>query len=469
MPSKLTRHTASVEADLLHPVADQLTERALDEHLARQKSVARLQLIWEQRAFLARVAACALVLSAVAAFLIPKRYESKAQLAPPDSSQSSLGSMASAAAMLGNLAGKMGGLTSLAENALGIKSSGALFVAVLKSETVQDALVHKFELEKRYHVRYIEDARKQLARHTDLAEDRESGVVSITVTDHDPANAAAMTQEYINQLNIVVSQISTSSARRERIFLEGRLNQVKQDLEDAEKQFSQFSSQKTVINLEAQGKAIVESGAILQGQMIAAQSELEGMRQIYSDQNVRVRSLQARVNELQNALQKLGGKSATENSTADQLYPSLRQLPLLGVDYADLFRRVKVEEAIFEILTKEYELARVQEAREIPTVKVLDPPLVPEKKSFPPRLVIILLSTTVALLMAIVWLRSRSAWDAVDASDPRKEFATEVFRDVRAQMPMFSKNGSHREQPAWLRASLHRFKVNGKGQEENGE
>ena len=121
---------------------------------------------------------------------------------------------------------------------------------------------------------------------------------------------------------------------------------------------------------------MVEAAATLQGQLIAAESELQGLKQIYTDSNPRVRSLNARVDELKRQLDKLGGKGESMTEASDQpgdsLYPSIRKLPLLGVTYADLYRRTMIQEAVLETLTKEYEIAKVQEAKEIPTVKVLD-------------------------------------------------------------------------------------------------
>src|SRR6202047_11587 len=239
----------------------------------------------------------------------------------------------------------------------------------------------------------MEDARKDLEGHTTISVERKSQIIVISVTDRSPQRAAAMGQAYVEELNRLVAQLSTSSARRERIFLEGRLQAVNQDLEAAEKDFSQFASKNTAIDVKEQGKAMVEAAAMLQGQLIAAQSQYEGLREIYTDTNPRVRTLKARIDELQRQLEKLGGKgeSATTVSTqpGGSLYRSIRKLPLLGVAYADLYRRTKIQEAVLETLTKEYESAKVQEAKEIPTVKVLDHADVPDKKSFPPRLVII--------------------------------------------------------------------------------
>jgi hypothetical protein len=156
--------------------------------------------------------------------------------------------------------------------------------------------------------------------------------------------------------------------------------------------------------------------------------------------------VRARISELKHQLEKIGGKgedaAATSGQQQDSLYPSIRKLPLLGVTYADLYRTTRVQEAVFETLTKEYELAKVQEAKEIPTVKVLDSPNVPDKKSFPPRLLIVLLGTSLCFAMAMTWIVGRASWQQTDSSDARKVFAREVFTAVKASLPIFSQNGS---------------------------
>jgi uncharacterized protein involved in exopolysaccharide biosynthesis len=386
-----------------------------------------------------------LLASALLAFLIPSRYESTARLMPPDNSQSS--GLAMAAAALSGGAG--GGLGGMAGEMLGLKSNSEIFVGILSSRTVLDKLIQEFDLKKLYWDRRMEDARKDLTKHTDISVDRKSQIITLTVTDHDARRAAAMSEAYVAELNRLVAELSTSSARRERIFLEERLKAVTQDLEAAEKEFSQFSSKNTAIDIKEQGKAMVEAAATLQGQYIAAQSELEGLKQVYTDNNVRVRSVKARIAELKRQLEKLGGKgeqaSEASGQPADYLYPSIRKLPLLGVTYADLYRRTRVEEAVYESLTKEYELAKVQEVKEIPTVKVLDHPNIPEKKSFPPRLLIASFGTVFSVAFAIMWVFGRKAWDDTDSKDPRKTLAQEVFKTVKANLPHFSHNGSGKQ------------------------
>ena len=403
--------------------------------------VVYLRLLWEQRRLIARLVLCGFLASTLIALLIPARYESTARLMPPDNTQS--GGLAMAAAAISGGAGSLG---NIASDVLGIKSTSDIFVGILSSRTVQDKLIQEFDLRKLYGDRRMEDARRNLAERTGISVDRKSQIITITVTDHDPKRAAAMGQAYIEELNRLVADLSTSSARRERMFLEERLKAVNQDLETAEKDFSQFASKNAAIDVKEQGKAMVEAAATLQGQLIAAESELEGLRQIYTDNNVRVRSVRARIDELKHQLDKLGGKgeSMTEISGQpnDSLYPSIRKLPLLGVTYADLYRRTRVQEAVFETLTKEYELAKVQEAKEIPTVKVLDSANIPEKKSYPPRSLIIFLGTAMALAAATTWVFGKTTWEQTDSNDPRKLFAREVFTTVKATIPHFSQNGA---------------------------
>jgi uncharacterized protein involved in exopolysaccharide biosynthesis len=403
-------------------------------------SVAYLRLLWDQRDMLFRVGLYALFASALISLLIPPRYESTTRLMPPDN-QSNSGLIMAAASLPGGA-----GLGGIASDLLGLKSSSDVFVGILASRTAQDKLIQQFDLKKVYGDRRMEDARKDLAEHTSISVDRKSQIIAIVVVDKSPQRAAAISQAYVEELNQLVANLSTSSARRERIFLEGRLQGVSQDLEAAERDFSQFASKNTAIDIKEQGKAMVEAAATLQGQLIASESEYEGLKQIYTDNNVRVRSVKARIDELKHQLEKLGGKDESATNISDQpgdsLYPSIRKLPLLGVSYADLYRRTRIQEAVLETLTKEYELAKVQEAKEIPTVKVLDVANVPDKKVFPPRFLIALLGTAFAVCTAMTWVFGKNIWYQIDSNDPRKAFAFEVFTTVKASIPKFSQNGS---------------------------
>ncbi|HWO33794.1 MAG TPA: GNVR domain-containing protein [Candidatus Acidoferrum sp.] len=416
-----------------------------DESLTRERILPRLRLLWAMRRFLGRCALVGLFVTTLIAFLVPSEYESTARLMPPD--QQPGGGLALMAMLGGGQNGGSGGLGSLATDLLGVKTTGAMFIAVMHSRTAEDGIIQRFDLKKVYWTRLEESTRKRLEKNTEILEDRKSGVITLIVTDHDAKRAAAMAGAYIEQLDALTAKLNTSAAHRERVFLEDRLNKIMVELESAEKDFSQFASKNATIDISAQGRAMLEGAASLQGQLIGAESQLEGLRQIYSDNNIRVRSTQARIAELRSQLQKLGGTSGvtvpSDQSTTDNAYPTLRQLPILGVPYADKFRQLKVDEAVYETLTKQFELAKVQEAKEIPSVKVLDQPDVPERKSFPPRTLIIILGTACSVLLGAAWVFGTARWRQIDPHDPGMRFAQKVFGTVRAGMPWVSANGSN--------------------------
>src|SRR5262249_45508945 len=140
---------------------------------------------------------------------------------------------------------------------------------------------------------------------------------------------------------------------------------------------------------------------------------------------------EARVRELNRKLNEIGGDdSSNREESEESLYPSIRKLPLLGVTYADLYRRAKIEETVFELLTQQYELAKIQEAKEIPSVKVLDVALEPTEKSFPPTIEIIFVGSVLGLFLGLVCVGGRARWNSIDDLDPRKAFATEVLATV---------------------------------------
>lgn len=419
--------SAPLNSDL--EVVYQPSRSPVDPKSTEEAVVQRIRLLWGNRRFVVKVTFWALVLATLTAFLLPKYYESTTHLMPPDDQSNSALAMAAA------LGGRMpGGLGMMASDLLGLKSSGALYIGILTSRTVQDDIVNKFELKKLYGSTTQENARKKLSANTSIGEDHKSGIITITITDRDPQRAAAIGEEYVLELNRVVNQLSTSSARRERIFLENRLSQVKKDLETAEKEFGDFSSKNAAVDIKEQAKAMVEAAASLQGELIAAQSQLEGLRQIYAEDHIRVKSLKARVGELHSQLAKLGGKY--ENSTDrvneedNSLYPSIRKLPVLGIAYADLYRRTKVQEAVFEILTQQYELAKVAEAKEIPNVKELDPPNVPERRSFPPRLLIMIVGVLAGFAIAVTYSVGSAQWAEVDDQRPTKLLVRDVASGV---------------------------------------
>jgi uncharacterized protein involved in exopolysaccharide biosynthesis len=397
----------------------------------------RATLLWRHRKMLARVTIISLVASLAIAFIIPKQYKATASIMPPD--QQGSGTMM-LAALLGH--GGLGSLSSLAGGLLGGHTTTALFVNLLESGTVRGHLIDRFNLQHVYHTRYRITTAKRLAHRTKITDDKKSGVITIEVEDTDPVRARDLAQAYLDELNKILNQTSTSTARQERMFIEHRLNAVQNDLERAQLELSEFSSKNSTVDIKEQTRAMVDTGARVEAEMLVEQSGLQSLRQIYGDNNVRVKETEARIASLQRDLVKMTGSSAplvaggtdsSDSSDKGELYPSLRQLPRLAVPYADLYRRVKVQETVFELLTQQYEMARIQEAKDTPVVSVIDVPGIPERKSFPPRLIVTLLLTLLSVAVTAALIIFREGWSKLNPNDPRKTLADEVVPAIRGR------------------------------------
>jgi len=384
--------------------------------------------LWLKRGKIARWVALGFLLSLAAGLRYPK-YESTAQIMPPEGGGSS-----GLAALLPALA-KSPGLSSMAGDMLGAKTTGAVFIKVLGSRAVSDKLIEKFELQKRYGFSYMDATREKLAKRTSIEEDKKSGVIAISVRDHDKQLAMDLVNGYVEQLGLVMARVSSSAARQERMFVEQRLKDETTNLQDAEKQFSQFASANMALDVPEQMKVTVEAAARLQGELIATKAQLEGLRQTYTDENIRVKSVQAHINELERALSKInsGNVSPTDPRNSSNPYPSVKNLPLLGVKWTDLYRNTKVRETVVEYLTQQYEMARIQEAKEAVTVKVLDPPSMPEHKK-PSWLMLALAGTMMFTLVICSGYLAKDRWDRWDRDDPRRALISHVWQSGPARV-----------------------------------
>ena len=412
-------------------LVEQHRDRDIDDKLVEiQRWSAVAEHLWSRRVRVLLWTLAGTLLSAVLTLHFCK-FESTVQIMPPDTSSGGLSAMA-LPSLLKTPA--LAGLAGMAGDLLGMKSTGALFTKVLQSRTVEDNLIDHFDLRKRYHKKYWEDARSKLKSRTSVMEDKKSGLISVTVRDNDAQFSAKLANAYVEELNRVLLQVSTSSARREREFIEQRLRDEKKALDDAEQRFGQFASNSMALDIPQQTRVMVEASARLQGELIAARAELEGLEQIYTPENVRVKTVRARVDELQRALDRINvGRSGNNSNNKDNRgdssgqYPSVKNLPLVGLEWTDLYRSTKIHETVYELLRQQYEVARIQEAREIPTAKVLDKAVVPEKRHPSPALVIEL-GALFSALLACTGLFLQYRWTRWEADDPRRVLISTLFR-----------------------------------------
>jgi capsule polysaccharide export protein KpsE/RkpR len=398
--------------------------------------IVNVSLLLRHRRLLTKVVGVALLVNLAIALLIPKQFQSLTRIMPPESS-------GSGTALIAALAGRaLGGETlgGFAASLLGDHNSGALFMDLLRSDTVTGHIVDQFQLQSVYHKRYRVDARKALVRRTRIEQDKKSGVITIVVTDSSPQRARDIAQAYLSELNLLVSLTNTSSAHRERLFVESRLVTVRKELDRAQEALSNFSSTQMTVDVREQTRATVDAAAKLEGELVMTQGELSSLQQIYGDDNVRVRAAEARASNLRKELAKVGGTSAPLSQSsqddsnanmrggASQIlpFPSLRQLPRLAVPYANLYRSVRIQETVLDLLTQQFEIAQIQEAKDIPVLSVIDSPQIPEKKSFPARTLLILLLTLGELLFISAIIILRHHWQTIDRGDPRRMIARET-------------------------------------------
>lgn len=401
-----------------------------------RSSAEKLGLLWRERRFLWGVSWKTIIAAAALAMLLPKHYESITKVVPGEGQSGAM-------SLLSRLSGAGGGASSsvgLDPTAImGLKTPSALYIEIMKSRTVQDHLIQTFDLQTHYWMgasRFpalrgkLYATRKKLKGFTSFDEDRKSGVITVTCTDYDPQLAAKICNAYVTEMNRLAAELNTSDAHRERLFLEDRLTSAKQELDQASLALSRFSSKSAVIDPQGQSRSVMDAAARVQGELIVAETDLKGYQQIYSDDNIKVRTARARIGELQAQLNNLLGAPAAAGGSQSG-YPSMRSLPLLGYQYSDLYRQAKTQETVYEFLTQQYEMAKIQEAKELPTVRVMDPAVPPERKAGPSRILVVALSLFGAWALACGWILGTNAWKRLPLDDPRRALAAEISEDWR--------------------------------------
>lgn len=396
------------------------SEEEVSEGLA-EKAARFLRICWLKRKMMFTILAIGISISLADALHQDNVYTSTTTFMPTGDT--------SGYSNLMNIMGASSSAASLGSQMLGLETPGELYVAVLRSRNVLDSLVARFNLAQFYGARLKEDARRSLAGDTDVELDRKSGVITVSVTMTDRQLAANIAEGYVTELSRVLTEDSNSSARRERIFLEGRVKDVKQQLDDTSKALSQFSAKSGTIDPSAQARSVVDAGLRLQEELMVGRSQLAGLRETYSEDNPRVRALEARNGELQRELDAMGGlhqQPGTKHAADTHGYPSANELPALGLTYYDLQRKVQVQEALWEALTRQYESAKVEEAAQTPSARVLDVANVPERKSGPSRRNIVMIGALLSLLVGCISVALQTVWQGMDTQEEPKKLMAEI-------------------------------------------
>lgn len=330
------------------------------------------------------VGICAVIITS---FLTPI-YTATAKILPPQQ-----GAQSSAAAMLS----QMGGMGGMAGAAMGVKNPNEMYVAMLKSRTLADNLIQRFGLMEAYKTTTMFDARNALLGASKITAGRTDGVITIEVDDRDPKRAAELANAYIEELHKLSQTLAVTEAAQRRLFLEKQLKQSKDNLADAEVAMKKLQETTGLIKLDDQGSVIIAALAQLKGQATAKEVELGAMRLFATDSNPDLLRTQRELSTLRDQLVKL---ERTGSTNEFGIMMTSGKLPEAGLEYVRKFREVKYHETIFELLARQYEIAKVDESKDAPLVQVLDKALPPERKSKPSRRNIVMLSTFAAFFLA---------------------------------------------------------------------
>jgi len=332
-----------------------------------------LVLLVERKRFIMRLVLGAAVLATVVSFLLPVRYEAKIVLLPPQQN-SSMGS-----ALLGQL-GNLGSLASLAGGSLGIKNPADMYVSLLTSRTVEDAMIQRFGLMTEYHQKRMSDTRKEFERRTTAVAGTKDGLIRLSVEDHDAKRAAELANGYVEEFRKLSASLAITEAARRRLFFEQQVQQSKDKLTEAEEAMTKTEQSTGVLQIDSQARSLIESAAVLRAQVVAKEVQIEGMRSFATDDNPNVVLAKQELAALQSQLDHLAG---SQHDTGSDINLSKGRVTQSGMEYLRRFRDLKYQETVFELLAKEFEVAKLDEAREGSIIQVVDAAVPPDRKSSP--------------------------------------------------------------------------------------
>jgi tyrosine-protein kinase Etk/Wzc len=341
-----------------------------------------------------------LLASIVISLLLPVRYTANVTLLPPQQN-SSIGSALTS--QLGNL-GSMAALAGA--GSLGLKNPNDMYVAMLKSETVEDGMVHRFNLEQEYHKKRLSDARSAFESHTTVDGSSKDGLIHISVEANSPQRAVELANGYVDEYRKLSENLAVTEAQQRALFFQQQLEQCKNHLADAEVALQKTEQTTGLIQLDSQARALIESAAMLRAQIAAKEVQIQAMQTFASGGNAQLIQTQQELQSMRAQLAKLGG---TEDSPNSLIVPK-GKLTESGLEYLRKLRDVKYYETIFDILARQFEIAKLDEAKEGSLIQVVDPPVLPDRKSFPKRSLIVAVSTIAGLFIGVLFAFVQAGW-----------------------------------------------------------
>jgi tyrosine-protein kinase Etk/Wzc len=370
-----------------------------------------------RKRLIAKVTGVGVLIGLILCFELPTKYTATTKIMTPQQSSSAAALMSqlssSGAGSLAVLAG--GGLSAL-------KDPNTLYVGLLSSRPIADAIIHKFSLDQIYHAKDMTAARKKLAENTVVLSEK-TGFISVAVTDKDKKRVAAMANAYPEQLRVLTQTLAVTEASQRRLFYEQQMNQAKEALLSAELAFQQVQQKKGLVQPEDQAKAVIQSIAALHAKVAAKQVEVEALRSYSTEHSPELQIAESELSSLKGEAAKLEQQS--HSSSFGDI--GLADVPGAGLDYLRAEHDAKYTQALFDLLMKQYDAARLDEAKEAAIIQVVEPAIEPDRKSSPKRALIVFLFASGSflagsILSLVLWRKE------IAQSDPE---VARQFRDLR--------------------------------------
>ena len=353
--------------------------------------------------------------AAIISLILPNSYTGTARILPPQQSASA------ASALLNQISGGLGNLGGIAGGAIGLRNSSDLYVGMLRSRTVADNLIGRFDLGKLYGEDRVSDTRKRLEKETAIVAGRD-GIITIEVDDRDPKRAAGLANGYVDELIKLTNVLAVTEASQRRLFFERQLLQAKDNLTAAEIAARQGLQKGGLAQVDAQGRSMIEVTSRLRAQISAKEVQIGAMRTFAAEGNPELQRTQQELEALRRELARVEGSSPIATLRKGETSGGS------GLDNLGRLRDVKYYEFLYELLAKQFELAKIDEAKDAVVVQVMDKAIEPDRKSKPRQWLIVSLSILLGLLVSVIWVLIREAL-AKAAADPQRASRIEILRD----------------------------------------
>jgi tyrosine-protein kinase Etk/Wzc len=362
-----------------------------------------------RKSLVAKAAAIGMITGVVLSLLLPVQYTAVTKLMPPQQTPST-------ASMLMNQLTSSGAspLAALAGGSLGsLKNPNDIYIGLLNSRPVADAIIRRFGLETLYQAKDMTGTRKKLAGYTAVASEK-NGFIAVSVTDKDKQRAAAMANAYTEELRVLTKTLAVTEASQRRLFYEEQLKLARDSLLDAEVSFQQVQQSKGLVQLDGQAKAMIEGLALLRAQVAAKEVEVQTLRSYSTEHNPELELAERELSSLRGEAVRLEQRNHS-SGFADW---GLGDIPVAGMEYLRAEHEVKYRQTMFDLLIKQFDAARLDEAKDAAIIQVVEPAIAPDRKSSPKRALIILFFTAAGLTAAglmvlLAW------WNTSMQSDPR--------------------------------------------------